>query len=214
MRAQQSAPTTTEETAEPPTAARLPLSVQAIYYKPLHRQPQHGLPVCNLMLRSYSVRQLEAQCDFALRAAYYLNMPATGIVSIPKKIRRWTVPRSNFVHKKSQENYERITRKRLIQIMDTNPEVVELWLAFLKKHAVYGVGMKADVWVFEKVGVGKTMNVSLSNLHDLKRPTWAHFGPRKTVETAAMVKDILESEKYKVPESQAPDTMGTMQRIT
>ena len=105
------------------------------------------------MLRSYSVRQLEAQCDFALRAAYYLNMPATGIISLPKKIERWTVPRSNFVHKKSQENYERITHKRLIQIMDTNPEVIELWLAFLKKHAVYGVGMKANVWAFQEVGM-------------------------------------------------------------
>lgn len=36
--------------------------------------------------------------------------------------------------------------------MDTNPEVIELWLAFLKKHAVYGVGMKANVWTFEEVG--------------------------------------------------------------
>ena len=167
LRAQQSMPTTTEahtpqttltdpindRAVGPPTAARLPLSVQAIYYKPLHRLPQHGLPVCNLMLRSYSVRQLDAQCDFALRAAYYLNMPATGVVSLPRKIKLWTVPRSNFVHKKSQENYMRITHKRVIQIMDTNPDVVELWLAFLKKHAVHGVGMKAYVWAFEEVGM-------------------------------------------------------------
>lgn len=104
------------------------------------------------MIRSYSVRQLEAQCDFALRAAYYLGLPASGAVPLPREIKRWTVPRSNFVHKKSQENYERITLKRVIQIKDGNPETIELWLAFLKKHAVYGVGMKANVWVFEEIG--------------------------------------------------------------
>ena len=71
---------------------------------------------------------------------------------MPKEIKRWTVPRSNFVHKKSQENYERITYKRLIQVMDGHPETVELWLAFLKKHAIYGVGMKAHVWTFEELG--------------------------------------------------------------
>ena len=56
------------------------------------------------------------------------------------------------MHKKSQENYERITYKRLIQIKDGTPDTIELWLAFLKKHAVYGVGTKANVWQFEELG--------------------------------------------------------------
>lgn len=147
---------------EEPAATRFPLSVQAIYYKPLHRLPKYGLPVCDLHLRSFSVRQLDFQCDFALRAAYYLNLPASGAVPLPKKIERWTVPRSNFVHKKSQENYERITYKRLIQIKDGNPDTVELWLAFLKKHGVYGVGMKANVWQFEEIGILCPTSLQLS----------------------------------------------------
>lgn len=53
------------------------------------------------------------------------------------------------------------------------------------------------------VGVGKTMNISLENLHDTKRPKWAHFGPRKTPETAAKVRDLLENEQYKPSESEA-----------
>ncbi|KAF8459829.1 ribosomal protein S10 domain-containing protein, partial [Kalaharituber pfeilii] len=175
---------------------RFPLSLQAIYYKPLHRPPTHGLPVCNLHLRSYSVRNLEFQCDFALRAAYYLNLPASGIVALPKRTERWTVPRSNFVHKKSQENYERVTYKRLIQIKDGHSDTVELWLAFLKKHAVYGVAMKAHVWAFEEIGVGKKMGVDLGNLHDPRRPKWEHFGLRKTSGTAAKVRELLESEAF------------------
>lgn len=56
------------------------------------------------------------------------------------------------MHKKSQENFERVTYKRLIQIKDGHPETVELWLAFIKKHQFYGTGMKANVWSFEELG--------------------------------------------------------------
>lgn len=90
--------------------------------------------------------------DFALRAAYYLGLPASGPVPLPRMIERWTVSRSVFVHKKSQENFERITMRRLIQIQDAHPDVVQKWLGFVRKHAYYGVGMKANVWEHEKLG--------------------------------------------------------------
>jgi ribosomal protein S10 len=90
--------------------------------------------------------------DFAMRAAYYLGLPASGPTPLPKIIERWTMPRSNFVHKKSQENFERITLRRLVQIQDGHPETVQVWLAFLRKHAFYGVGMKANVWQHEELG--------------------------------------------------------------
>ena len=131
---------------------RLPRSVQAIYLKPLKRRAQYGVPTCDLQLRSYSVRNVEFFADFALRAAYYLGLPAAGPVPLPRITERWTVPRSNFIFKKSQENFERITLRRLIQIQDGHVENVEVWLAFLRKHAYYGVGMKANVWQHEKLG--------------------------------------------------------------
>ena len=131
---------------------RLPRSVQAIYLKPLKRRAQYGVPTCDLQLRSYNVRNVEFFADFALRAAYYLALPAAGPIPLPRITERWTVPRSNFIFKKSQENFERITLRRLIQIQDGHPETVEVWLAFLRKHAYYGVGMKANVWQHEKLG--------------------------------------------------------------
>ena len=131
---------------------RLPRSVQAVYLKPLKRQAGYGVPSCDLQLRSYNVRNVEFFADFGLRAAYYLNLPAAGPIPLPRITERWTVPRSNFIFKKSQENFERITLRRLIQIQDGHPETVEIWLAFLRKHAYYGVGMKANVWQHEKLG--------------------------------------------------------------
>lgn len=133
-------------------APRDPRSVQAIHLKPLKRKAQYGVPSCDLQLRSYSVRNVEFFADFALRAAYYLHLPASGPVPLPRIYERWTVPRSNFIFKKSQENFERITLRRLIQIQDGNPETVEIWLAFLRKHAYYGIGMKANFWQHEKLG--------------------------------------------------------------
>ncbi|QIW98359.1 hypothetical protein AMS68_003877 [Peltaster fructicola] len=125
---------------------RLPKAVQAVFLTPLKRAPTHGIPVCDLQVRSYSVRNLEAFTDFCMRAAYYLNLPAKGPVPLPRITERWTVPRSHFIFKKSQENFERITVRRLIQIQDGHPDTVALWLAYIQKQRYYGVGMKANVF--------------------------------------------------------------------
>ena len=104
-------------------------------------------------MRSYSVRNLEFFADFAMRAAYYLGLPAYGPVPLPRIVERWTVPRASFIYKKSQENFERKTLRRLIQIKDGHPDAVRVWLAFLRKHQYYGVGMKANVWAYEELGM-------------------------------------------------------------
>lgn len=132
---------------------RPPRAVQAVYLRPLRREAPIGLPVCDLQLRSYSIRNLEFFADFCMRAAYYLGLPAYGPVPLPRITERWTVPMGHFIHKKSQENFERKTLRRLIQIKDGDAETVEVWLAFVKKYAYYGIGMKANVWSFEKVGM-------------------------------------------------------------
>ncbi|KAI9785023.1 MAG: Tryptophan--tRNA ligase, mitochondrial [Geoglossum umbratile] len=188
---------TTETAGTGDLKPRLPRSVQAIYLKPLRREAQYGVPSCDLQMRSYNVRNVEFFTDFALRAAYYLNLPASGPVPLPRITERWTVPRSNFVHKKSQENFERITYRRLIQIQDGHPETVEIWLAFLKKHQYYGVGMKANVWGYDKLGVGKTMDVSLANMKHILDPKWAHFGRKKNLETSEKVMEMMNSEDFR-----------------
>jgi len=140
-----------EETEEGDPAVYAP-NVLAAYRKPMRHKPQYGVPVASLQLRSYSVRNLEFFADFAMRAAFYLGLPASGPVPLPKITERWTMPRSNFVHKKSQENFERITMRRLVTVMDGDKSVVEVWLAFLRKWQFYGVGMKANVWEWEQLG--------------------------------------------------------------
>lgn len=195
---------------------RLPRSVQAIYMRPLRRKAEYGLPVCDLQLRSYSVRNVEFFADFAIRAAYYLKLPVSGPVPLPRIVERWTFPRSNFVHKKSQENFERITLRRLIQIKDGHPDVVQAWLAFLRKHAFYGVGMKANVWEHESLGivaflsffhgmvtnnvlgadVAKRMDESVGEIEKSLEPYMEQFGQRTDMESQNDLLDLLKNERF------------------
>ncbi|KAF3180632.1 mitochondrial 37S ribosomal protein rsm10 [Orbilia oligospora] len=144
--------------------APIPQSVRAIYHAPIKVPAQYGVPSCDLQIRSFTVKNVEFFCDFALRAAYYLRLPAFGPIPLPRRTERWTVPKSNFVHKKAQQNFERVTFKRLIQIKDGDPEVVQIWLAFLRKHEYHGIGMKANVYAFEKLGTGTMMAEKLAEI--------------------------------------------------
>ncbi|PNS16155.1 37S ribosomal protein S10, mitochondrial [Sphaceloma murrayae] len=178
-------------------ALRLPRSVQLTYLNPLKRQPKYGIPVADLQLRSYSVRNLEFMADFALRAAYYLNLPAKGAVPLPRITERWTVPKSNFVHKKSQENFERITMRRLIQIQDGHPETVQIWLGFLQKYMYYGVGMKANVWEYGEVDVGAEMDKTANEVRERVRERLKLFGRRKDLVGKKDVKHLVHDSLFK-----------------
>ncbi|KAL2068326.1 hypothetical protein VTL71DRAFT_16424 [Oculimacula yallundae] len=181
------------ESEEKPSL-RLPRAVQAAYLRPLRRTPVYGVPTCDLQLRSYSIRNLEFFSDFALRAAYYLGLPAHGPVPLPRIVERWTVPRANFIHKKSQENFERKTVRRLIQIRDGEAQAQELWLAFLRKHAFYGVGMKANVWEFAGVEVGKDMDAQVEKMRGELEETLGDFAFKRNGETGKKFIDVLNRE--------------------
>ncbi|OKL56924.1 37S ribosomal protein S10, mitochondrial [Talaromyces atroroseus] len=147
------------------------------------------------------VRNVEFFADFAIRAAYYLNLPVSGPIPLPRIVERWTVPRSNFVHKKSQENFERITLRRLIQIKDGHPESVQLWLAFLRRHAFYGVGMKANVWDFDDLDVASGLDTTAEDVNKALEPYFAQFGQRPDAIKDKSMLDQINSERFLNPRS-------------
>jgi small subunit ribosomal protein S10 len=74
---------------------------------------------------------------------------------LPTQRTLWTVPKSPFVHKSAQENFERKVHKRAIKVWDADGEVVERWVRFLAAHAEGGVGMRVVRWDRAPVGVGQ-----------------------------------------------------------
>ncbi|KAK7429500.1 mitochondrial 37S ribosomal protein rsm10 [Neonectria magnoliae] len=176
---------------------RYPRSIEALHLKPLKREAQYGIPSCDLQLRSYSIQPLEFFSDFALRAAYYLGLPAYGPVPLPRITERWTVPKSHFIFKKAQENFERKTLRRLIQIRDGDPETVQLWLAYLRKHQYYGVGMKANMWEFSGLGIGKEMDTLSEEQQGQIDSKWVHLGQTKTIGTIEKVEELLNTRRFR-----------------
>ncbi|RDA83845.1 hypothetical protein CP532_3684 [Ophiocordyceps camponoti-leonardi (nom. inval.)] len=164
-------------------------SLQALYLKPLKREARYGIPSCDLQLRSYSLQPLDFFADFALRAAYYLGLPAYGPIPMPRITERWTVPSSHFIFKKAQENFERVTLRRLIQIKDGNAEMVQLWLAYLQKRQYVGVGMKANIWVFSNLEVGSEGTESEDQLN----PAWSRLTQSNGIRGVREVEQLLKN---------------------
>lgn len=152
-----------------PIETPLPKSVQAVYFQPLRIPIKYGDLVADLQLRSYDHENLDFFCSFILRAGYYLGMPMTGPKPLPNRRERWTVIRSPFAQAKSKENFERRTHKRLIRVWDTNPEVVDLWLSYISKHSITGVGLKCNFFQREEINMSKSLeNISFPELDKVK----------------------------------------------
>lgn len=153
----------TDESKMPNARAPLPISAELNYYAPLKHEVKYGDLKAEVVFKAFDPVNVEFFCDFALRAAYYMGLPATGPKPIPTKRERWTVIRAPFVHAKSKENFERKTHGRMIKIWDSDSEVVDLWLAYLKENSVWGVGVKVNMYTAETVKFGEEMR-SIENM--------------------------------------------------
>lgn len=86
-----------------------------------------------------------------------LNIPHSRPASLPTTTSLWTVPKSPFIHKKTQENYVRRTHRRAIKVWDAEKEVLDLAEELLKREMIPGVGMKVQRYDYKEVGWGRKM---------------------------------------------------------
>lgn len=147
----------TEEVIMPNSDKPIPINAELNYYAPLKHDVKHGHLKAEVVFKCFDPVNVEFFCDFALRAAYYLGLPATGPKPIKTKRERWTVIRAPFVHAKSKENFERKTHGRMIKIWDSDNEVIDLWLSYLKKNSVWGVGVKVNMFSYEPLDFSEKM---------------------------------------------------------
>ncbi|CAK5263607.1 unnamed protein product [Mycena citricolor] len=126
-------------------------------HRPFRHPRTHGLPAAQIQFRSHDPLMMSLFVHFATHAAYSLGIPCSRMYSLPTQRTLWTVPRGPFVHKKSQENFERKVHRRGISAWDADPHVVDLWFKYLRRHAMGGVGMRCVKWERLPMGVGKKM---------------------------------------------------------
>ncbi|KAG6828133.1 hypothetical protein H0H92_009087 [Tricholoma furcatifolium] len=122
---------------------------------PVFHKPTYGIPVASIQFRSHHKELLDLVTHFATHAASSLGIPCSQPVYLPNKRSMWTVPRSPFAHKKSQENFERIVYKRAVKAWDADPEVIDRWFRYLRRHALGGVGMRTTKWERMSMSVGQ-----------------------------------------------------------
>ncbi|GAA6060381.1 hypothetical protein JCM10212_004634 [Sporobolomyces blumeae] len=152
-------PSSSSPSSSVPQTPRSDSDLSPVFGRHVPLKPTHGVHVATLHLRSYtdSVPDLQFFTSFALRAARALGLPTSGAVALPTRTSLFTVPRSPFAHKKSQQNFWRKEHKRAIKVWDGNEEVVQAWLAYLRREALGGVGMKAQVFTYRPVGWGQKL---------------------------------------------------------
>ncbi len=78
-----------------------------------------------IRVRAYEHKILDLSVKQIMDTAARFDAVVVGPVPLPTEIKRWTVNRSTFVHKDAREQFEMRIHKRLIDILNPSPKVIE-----------------------------------------------------------------------------------------
>ena len=78
-----------------------------------------------ILLKAYDHRVLDESARRIVEAAERTGARVVGPVPLPTRIKRWTVRRSPFIDKDSQEHFEMRIHKRLIDVMDPDSKTID-----------------------------------------------------------------------------------------
>jgi small subunit ribosomal protein S10 len=78
-----------------------------------------------IRVRAYEHKSLDNSVKQIIDTAARYDAEVIGPVPLPTEIKKYTVNRSTFVHKDAREQFEMRTHKRLIDIVNPNPKVIE-----------------------------------------------------------------------------------------
>ena len=78
-----------------------------------------------LRIRAYDAKLIDSSSRQIIEAIRRQGGEVVGPIPLPTEIRRYTVNRSTFVHKKSREQFEMRVHKRLIDIINPGQKIIE-----------------------------------------------------------------------------------------
>ena len=78
-----------------------------------------------IRMEAYDHKVLDGAAVAIVETAKRTGAKVSGPVPLPTRIEKYTVNRSPFVNKKSREQFEIRTHKRLIDILEPTPQTVE-----------------------------------------------------------------------------------------
>jgi small subunit ribosomal protein S10 len=78
-----------------------------------------------IRIRAYEHKVLDASVKQIIDTAKRYGADTAGPVPLPTGIKKYTVNRSTFIDKNSREQFEMRVHKRLIDILNPNPKIIE-----------------------------------------------------------------------------------------
>lgn len=78
-----------------------------------------------IRVRAYENKILDASVKQIIDTALRFDAKVVGPIPLPTEIKKYTVNRSTFVYKDAREQFEMRTHKRVIDILNPGPKVVE-----------------------------------------------------------------------------------------
>ncbi|GIK62999.1 MAG: 30S ribosomal protein S10 [Chloroflexi bacterium] len=78
-----------------------------------------------IRLKAYDHRVLDQSARRIVETAERTGARVVGPVPLPTKLERFTVRRSSFIDKDSQEHFEIRTHKRLIDVLDPDAKTID-----------------------------------------------------------------------------------------
>lgn len=78
-----------------------------------------------IRLKAYDHRVLDQSAQRIVETAERTGARVVGPVPLPTKLERFTVMRSPFIDKDSQEHFEIRTHKRLIDVLDPDSKTID-----------------------------------------------------------------------------------------
>jgi small subunit ribosomal protein S10 len=92
-----------------------------------------------IRLKAFDHRVLDISAKEIVNTAKRTGAEVRGPIPLPTRIEKYTVNRSPHVNKKSREQFEMRTHKRLLDIVDPTPQTVD---ALMKLDLAAGVDVE------------------------------------------------------------------------
>ena len=78
-----------------------------------------------IKIRAYDHKLIDQSAKQIVETAQRYGAEVSGPVPLPTEIHKYTVNRSTFVHKDSRDKFEMRVHKRLIDILNPGPKVID-----------------------------------------------------------------------------------------
>ena len=78
-----------------------------------------------IKVKAYEHKVLDASIKQILDTALRYDAKVAGPIPLPTEIKKYTVNRSTFIYKDAREQFEMRVHKRVIDILDPSPKVIE-----------------------------------------------------------------------------------------